>query len=47
MGGPVHNYGQVHPEVEDLEQLGLGKGQDDDSSQLCQRDATQHLDENR
>ena len=34
---------QVHPEVEDLEQLRLGEGENDDASQLRQGDSTQNL----
>ena len=30
---------QVHPEVEDLEDLRLGEGQHDDPAELGQRDA--------
>ncbi len=33
--GPQQHYGQVHPEVEDLEDLRFGKCQDKDSSKLC------------
>lgn len=43
MGGPKHHNGQVHPEVEDLEELRLGEGQDDDTAQFGQGDAAQHL----
>ena len=32
---PQQHYGQVHPEVEDLEDLRLGKRQDEDTSKLC------------
>lgn len=43
MCGPQQHDGQIHPEVEDLEDLRLGKGQDEDSSKLCQRDPTENL----
>lgn len=41
-GSQQHN-GQVHPEVEDLEDLGLGKGQHNDTPELRQRDPTENL----
>lgn len=35
MWRPQQHYGQVHPKVEDLEDLRLGKGQDYDTSEFC------------
>lgn len=43
MSGPQQHDGQEHPKVENLEDLGLGKRQDEDASELCQRDSTEHL----
>jgi len=41
--GAQQHHGQVHAEVEDLEDLGLGQRQDEDAPELGQRDATEHL----
>lgn len=41
--GPQQHHGQVHAEVEDLEDLGLGQSQDQDASKLSQSDPTEHL----
>ncbi len=43
MQGSEHDDPQVHPEVEDLEQLGLGECEDNNSTELGQSDATQYL----
>lgn len=43
MGGAQQHDGQVHAEVEHLEDLRLRQGQDQDASELGQRDATEHL----
>lgn len=43
MGCPQQNDGQVHPKVEDLEDLRLGECQDEDPPELGQRDSTEHL----
>ena len=43
MGSPKDNDPEIHFKVEYEEKLGLGEGKHGDSSQLCQRDATQHL----
>ena len=43
MGGSQQHHGQVHAEVEDLEDLGLGQGQDQDAPKLGQGDPTEHL----
>ena len=39
VGGADEDDAQVHPEVEDLEDLRLGEGQHDDPAELGQRDA--------
>lgn len=41
-GANQHNS-QVHPEIEDLENLRLGKGQNDDASEFGQSNARQDL----
>ena len=41
--GPQQHHGQVHAEVEDLEDLRLGQRQDEDASELSQRDPAEHL----
>ena len=41
--GADQHDAQVHTEVENLEDLGLGEGQDHDAAELGQRDAGQHL----
>ena len=41
--GAQQHEGQVHAEVEDLEDLRLGHRQDEDASVLSQRDPTEHL----
>ena len=38
---------EVHPEVEDLEELRLGERQNDDTSELRQGDPTQYLQSER
>ncbi len=43
VGGADENNAQVHPEVEDLEDLRLGEGQDDDAAELRQRDPGKNL----
>lgn len=43
MRGAKEHDAQVHAEVKHLEELGLGESQHDDSSQLGQCDAAQHL----
>lgn len=35
VSGPQQHDGQEHPKVENLEDLGLGKRQDEDASELC------------
>ena len=44
---PYENDAQVHAEVEDLEDLGLGEGEDHDAAELGQGDAGQHLEKKR
>ena len=34
---------KVHSEIEDLEELRLGKGENDDSAEFCESYATQNL----
>ena len=41
--GADEDDAQVHPEVEDLEDLRLGERQHHDPTELGQRDARQHL----
>ena len=41
--GADEDDAQVHPEVEDLEDLRLGERQHHDTTELGQRDARQHL----
>ena len=43
MRGADEDDAQVHPEVEDLEDLRLGERQHHDPPELGQRDARQHL----
>lgn len=43
MRGAQQHDGQVHAEVEDLEDLRLGQRQDEDAPELGQRDSTEHL----
>ena len=43
MGGADEDDAQVHPEVEDLEDLRLGERQHHDPAELGQRDAGENL----
>ena len=43
MRGPQQHYGQVHAEVEDLEDLRLGQGQNEDATKLGQCDPAENL----
>ena len=43
MGGADEDDAQVHPEVEDLEDLRLGERQHHDPAKLGQRDARENL----
>ena len=41
-GTKQHNT-EIHPEVEDLEELRLGKRQNNDTKEFCKCNSTQHL----
>lgn len=43
MGRPQEHNSQVHAEIEDLEYLGLGEGQDKDATKLGQSDSAEYL----